>query len=121
MVDDEMCLFLNAAQRQTSGLTACADPFTQVCNAAEHWPAVAKNRDTARQAAAKTERHDPHMPRKGCLRPWALFFFAHGPEVLAALAEPDAPHSRKAAAAAERHDLALMQKLLPEPASDEYL
>ena len=41
---------------------------------------------------------------------------AHGPEVLAALAEPDAPHSRKAAAAAERHDLALMQPLLPEPA-----
>ena len=30
-VCDEMTLFLNAAQRQTSGLTACADPFTQVC------------------------------------------------------------------------------------------
>ena len=45
-----MCLFLNAAQRQTSGLTACADPSTQVCNAAEHRPAVAKNRDIARQA-----------------------------------------------------------------------
>ena len=56
MVDDEMCFFLNAAQRQTSGLTACADPFTQVCNAAEHRPAVAKYRDTARQAAVKTER-----------------------------------------------------------------
>ena len=42
--------------------------------------------------------------------------FVHGPEVLAALAEPDAPHSRKAAAAAERHDLTLMQPLLPEPA-----
>ena len=42
--------------------------------------------------------------------------FAHGPEVLAALAEPDAPHTRKAAAAAERHDLTLMQPLLPEPA-----
>ena len=27
---------------------------------------------------------------------------------------------RKAAAAAERHDLALMQPLLPEPAFDEY-
>ena len=45
---------------------------------------------------------------------------AHGPEVLAALAEPDAPHSRKAAAAAERHDLTLMQPLFPEPAFDEY-
>ena len=44
---------------------------------------------------------------------------AHGPEVLSALAEPDAPHSRKAAAAAERHDLALVQPLLPEPAFDE--
>ena len=42
--------------------------------------------------------------------------FVHGPEVLAALAEPDAPHSRKPAAAAERHDLTLMQPLLPEPA-----
>ena len=31
--------------------------------------AVAKYRDTARQAAAKTERHDPRMPRKGRLRP----------------------------------------------------
>ena len=37
--------------------------------------------------------------------------FVHGPEVLAALAEPDAPHSRKAAAAADRHDLALMHPL----------
>ena len=45
---------------------------------------------------------------------------AHGPEVVAALTEPDAPHSRKAAAAAERHDLTLMQPLLPEPASDEH-
>ena len=36
------------------------------------------------------------------------------------LAEPDAPHSRKAAAAAERHDVTLMQPLLPEPAFDEY-
>ena len=56
-----MTFFLNAAQRQTSGL----DPFTQVCNAAEHRPAVAKYRDTARQAAAKTERHDPRILRKG--------------------------------------------------------
>ena len=54
-VCDEMTFF-KAAQRQTSGLTACADPFTQVCNAAERRPAVAKYRDTARQAAAKTER-----------------------------------------------------------------
>ena len=46
--------------------------------------------------------------------------FAHGPEVLAALAEPDAPHSRKAAAAAERHDVTLMQPPPPEPAFDEY-
>ena len=46
--------------------------------------------------------------------------FAHGPEVLAALAEPDAPHWRRAAAAAERDDLTLMQPLLPEPAFDEY-
>ena len=30
-VDDEMTFFFTAAQRQTSGLTACADPFTQVC------------------------------------------------------------------------------------------
>ena len=37
--------------------------------------------------------------------------FAHGPEVLAAVAEPDASHSRKAAAAAERHDLTLMQRI----------
>ena len=42
--------------------------------------------------------------------------FAHGPEVLAAVAEPDAPHSRKAAPAAERQDFTLMQPLLPEPA-----
>ena len=47
---------------------------------------------------------------------FSTIFFAHGPEVLAALAEPDAPHSRKAAAAAEKQDLTLMQPLLPEPA-----
>ena len=38
-------------------------------NAAEPQPAVAKYRDTARQAAAETERHDLRMPRKGRLRP----------------------------------------------------
>ena len=38
-------------------------------NAAEPKLADAKYRDTARQAAAKTERHDPRMPRKGRLRP----------------------------------------------------
>ena len=38
-------------------------------NAAEPQQAVAKYRDTARQAAAKTERHDPRIPRKGRLRP----------------------------------------------------
>ena len=38
-------------------------------NAAEPQPAVAKYRDIARQAAAKTERHDPCIPRKGRLRP----------------------------------------------------
>ena len=38
-------------------------------NAAEPQPAVAKYCDTARQAAAKTERHDPRVPRKGRLRP----------------------------------------------------
>ena len=42
--------------------------------------------------------------------------FAHGPEVLAAVAEPEAPHPRKAVEAAERQDLTLMQPLLPEPA-----
>ena len=45
-----------------------------------------------------------------------MTLFAHDPEVLAAVAEPDAPHSWKAAAAAEKHDLTLMQPLLPEPA-----
>ena len=30
-VDDGVCLFLNAAQRQTSGLTACAESFPLVC------------------------------------------------------------------------------------------
>ena len=84
-------------------------------NAAEPQPAVAKYRDTARQAAAKTERHDHPDDAEGPPQARALYI-AHGPEVLAALAEPDAPHSRKAAAAAERHDLVLMQPLLPEPA-----
>ena len=41
--------------------------------------------------------------------------FVHGPEVLAALAEPDAPHSAEKlhvfAAVADRHDLALIQPL----------
>ena len=41
-------------------------------NAAELQPAVAKYRDTARQAAAKKERHDPRTPRKGLLRPGLL-------------------------------------------------
>ena len=45
--------------------------------------------------------------------------FAYGPEVLTALAEPDASPSWKAAAAAERCDLTLMQPLLPEPGFDE--
>ena len=31
MVDDEMCFFLDAAQRQTSRLTACAESFALVC------------------------------------------------------------------------------------------
>ena len=36
-VVDEMCFFLNAAQRQTSGfLTACEDPFARVSHAAKH-------------------------------------------------------------------------------------
>ena len=100
--------------------TCCPHWFTERApvrdpNAAEPQPAVAKYRDTARQAAVKTERHDPRTPRKGRLRP-GLFIL----QVLAALAEPDTPHSRKAAAAAERHDLALIQPLLPEPASDEH-
>ena len=59
-VVDEMCFFSISAQRQTSGLTACAEyPFARVCHAAEFRrkrPAVAKYRDTARQAAANTER-----------------------------------------------------------------
>ena len=69
-------------------------------DAAEPQPAVAKYRNTARQAAAKTERHDPRI-----LRQARALYIAHGPEVLAALAEPDAAHSRKATAAAEKHDL----------------
>ena len=80
-------------------------------NAAEPQPAVAKYRDTARQAAAKTERHDPRMPRKGRLRPG--LFILH-------TVQRSWPRSRKAAAATERHDLALMQPPLPEPASDEH-
>ena len=59
-VVDEMCFFSISAQRQTSGLTACAEyPFARVCHAAQFpskRPAVAKHRDTARQAAASTER-----------------------------------------------------------------
>ena len=78
-------------------------------------PAVAKNRDIARQAAAKTER--PRPPHTAERPPQARALeIAHGAEVLAALTEPDAPHSRKASAAAEKHDLTLMQPLLPEPA-----
>ena len=58
MADDEMCFFLKktAAKRQTSGLRSARILSTQVCNAAEHLPAIAKYRDTARQAAVKTER-----------------------------------------------------------------
>ena len=61
-VVDEMCFFSISAQGQTSGLTACAEHrFARVCHAAEFpkvskRPAVAKYRDTARQAAADTER-----------------------------------------------------------------
>ena len=57
--------------------------------AAEPQPAVAKYRDTARQAAAKTERPRPPHAAEGSPQARALFF-AHGPEVLAALTEPDA-------------------------------
>ena len=37
-------------------------------SSAEAQLAVAKYRDIARQAAAKTERHDPRIPRRGRLR-----------------------------------------------------
>ena len=57
----------------------------------------------------------PQHAAEGSPQARALYI-AHGPEVLAALAEPDAPPSRKAAAAAERHDLTLMKPLFPEPA-----
>ena len=69
--DDEVC-FLNcgtATNVRFDGLRG--NPSQRCANAAEHRPAVAKNRDTARQAAAKTERHDPRILRKG--RPGSLY------------------------------------------------
>ena len=73
MVDDEMCLFLNAAQRQTSGLTACADPFTQVCNAAERTGRRSPRTATSRgRPPQRRNDHDPRTPRKGRLRPGKL-------------------------------------------------
>ena len=87
-------------------------------NAAEPQPAVSKLRDTVKQAAAKTERHDPRMPRKGRFRPG--LFILHMVQRSHRARGPGAPHSRKAAAAAERHDLTLMQPLFSEPAFDEY-
>ena len=58
-VVDEMCFFSISAQRQTSGLTACAEyPFARVCHAAEFRRKGRRSpsSDTARQAAANTER-----------------------------------------------------------------
>ena len=82
MVHDETCLFLIAAQRQTSGLTACADPFTQVCNAAEQeagrkdgttmTPAHRGGPPQARQAAAESNplqfppAANSGLPKKVC-------------------------------------------------------
>ena len=66
MVDDEMCFFLTAAQRQTSGLTACADPFTEVCNARQE----PRHREAGRRK--RRNDHDPRTPRKGRLRPGKL-------------------------------------------------
>ena len=57
MVDDEVCFFLNcgtATNVRFDGLRGI--PSHRCANAAEHRLAVAKYRDTARQAAAKTER-----------------------------------------------------------------
>ena len=136
-------------------------PSQRCANAAEHRPAVAKNRDIARQGRRKdgTTVTPAHRGRAAsgqascsliqlaavstCCQFWftergtcagsqcrwvpvcAAFRSAcgklelsttpsaRGPEVPAALAEPDASHSRKAAAAAEKHDLTLMQPLLP--------
>ena len=58
-VVDEMCFFSISAQRQTSGLTACAEyPFARVCHAAKFRRKGRRSpsSDTARQAAASTER-----------------------------------------------------------------
>ena len=63
---------------------------------------VPRHRETSRR-----EDGTSRPPHAGRLRPGAIHI-AHGPQVLAALAEPDAPHSWKAAAA-ERQDIALMQ------------
>ena len=56
MVDDEVCFFNcgTATNVRFDGLRGI--PSHRCANAAEHRPTVAKYRDTARQAAVKTER-----------------------------------------------------------------
>ena len=56
MADDEVCFFNcgTATNVRFDGLRGI--PSHRCANAAEHRPAVAKYRDTARQAAVKTER-----------------------------------------------------------------
>ena len=66
--------FSTAAQRQTSGLTVCAESLLHRCaNAAEHRPAVAKyprHREAGRRKDGTTMT--PRTPRKGRLRPVKL-------------------------------------------------
>ena len=101
-------LFLIAAQ----GLRGSLHTGLQCNSAPAGGCQVPRHREAGRREDGTSR--PPHAA-EGPPQARALYI-AHGPEVLAALAEPDAPHSWKASAAAERHDLALMQPLIPEPA-----
>ena len=68
-VTDKMCFLLHAAQRQTSGLTDCADPFSWVCNAGRRSPSTTKPRGRPPQ---QRNDHDLRTRRKSRLRPGKL-------------------------------------------------
>ena len=128
-----MRFFLDAAQRQTSGLTACADPFTQLCDAAEYRPAVAKTATSRGRPPQRRNDHDPRTPRKGRLRPGKLQLnplqfppAAHsGLPKGAPVRDPNAAEpqpevakyrdtARQAAAETERHDPRMPRKGPPQ-------
>ena len=62
-VVDEMCFFSISAQRQTSGLTACAEyPFARVCHAAEFRRKGRRSPSTATPRGRPPQTRNHHDP-----------------------------------------------------------